>query len=80
MLLPPADYGRGPDHFCLALHVAMQIGPYLHAPLVVEVLGVWSLRILDYVQPFLLINRTSCIVTALFQRTSSKGYNGLSSI
>ena len=22
---------RGPGHFCLALHVAMQIGPYLHA-------------------------------------------------
>ena len=21
---------RGPGHFCLALHVAMQIGPYLH--------------------------------------------------
>src|SRR3954466_1705792 len=21
---------RGPDHFCLALHVAMQIGLYLH--------------------------------------------------
>jgi len=22
--------GDGPGHFCLALHVAMQIGPYLH--------------------------------------------------
>ncbi len=22
----------GPEHFCLALHVAMQIGPYLHRP------------------------------------------------
>src|SRR5215831_13394549 len=21
---------RGPDHFCRALHVAMQVGPYLH--------------------------------------------------
>src|SRR5215211_1689851 len=24
---------RGPDHFCLALHVAMQVGPYLHRPI-----------------------------------------------
>src|SRR5271170_468646 len=37
---------RGPGHFCPALHVAMQIGPYLH-PLTWRVLGVWSLRILD---------------------------------
>ncbi len=37
---------RGPGHFCLALHVAMQIGPYLHLARQ-EVLGIWSLRILD---------------------------------
>src|SRR5437879_48484 len=24
------DHDRGPSHFCLALHVAMQVGPYLH--------------------------------------------------
>src|ERR1700742_305426 len=38
---------RGPGHFCLALHVAMQIGPYLHGSPLATVLGVWSLRILD---------------------------------
>ena len=37
----------GPEHFCLTLHVAMQIGPYLHPHLSVRVLGVWSLRILE---------------------------------
>ena len=37
----------GPGHFCLALHVAMQIGPYLHAHIAVRVLGIWSLRILE---------------------------------
>src|SRR4051812_24183996 len=37
---------RGPDHFCLALHVAMQVGPYLH-PFVSGVFGIWSLRIPD---------------------------------
>src|SRR5215469_3385222 len=36
---------RGPGHFCLALHVAMQIGPYLHR--YTTVFGIWSLRILD---------------------------------
>src|SRR5205085_12148338 len=35
----------GPGHFCLALHVAMQIGPYLHRWK--TVFGIWSLRILD---------------------------------
>jgi hypothetical protein len=30
---------QGPDHFCLALHVAMQVGLYLH-PLNSEVFGV----------------------------------------
>src|ERR1700680_2181039 len=38
---------HGPGHFCLALHVAMQIGPYLHPPSSAGVLGIWSLRILD---------------------------------
>src|SRR5215831_11814080 len=39
---------RGPGHFCLALHVAMQVGPYLHSlDLTREVFGIWSLRILD---------------------------------
>src|ERR1700722_6286433 len=27
---PKGDPSEGPGHFCLALHVAMQIGPYLH--------------------------------------------------
>jgi hypothetical protein len=50
---------RGPGHFCLALHVAMQIGPYLHAHISVTVLGIWSLRILVCTnQSFLLIDRT----------------------
>src|ERR1700730_8461219 len=26
----PRCEGQGPGHFCLALHVAMQVGPYLH--------------------------------------------------
>ncbi len=26
----PNQLDRGPGHFCLALHVAMQVGPYLH--------------------------------------------------
>src|SRR5579872_2909724 len=39
--------GRGPEHFCLALHVAMQIGPSLHARRSARVLGIWSLRILE---------------------------------
>src|SRR5271169_4677505 len=39
---------RGPGHFCLALHVAMQVGPYLHHSEITELVpGVWSLRILD---------------------------------
>src|SRR5579872_900292 len=41
---PPAE-ADGPGHFCLALHVAMQVGPYLHQLLLV--FGIWSLRILD---------------------------------
>src|ERR1700683_3438322 len=41
-------FGRGPGHFCLALHVAMQIGPYLHARRSARVLGIWSLRILRF--------------------------------
>src|SRR5487761_1481206 len=41
------DAYRGPGHFCLALHVAMQIGPYLHRAPAARVLGMWSLRILD---------------------------------
>src|SRR6266576_3331933 len=36
---------RGPGHFCLALHVAMQVGPYLHASTLAGVFGIWSLRI-----------------------------------
>src|SRR3984957_11200727 len=39
--------GRGPGHFCLALHVAMQIGPYLYPRRSAGALGIWSLRILD---------------------------------
>src|ERR1700759_3104802 len=42
---------RGLGHFCLALHVAMQIGPYLHAHDFCEVLGIWSLRILALYEP-----------------------------
>src|SRR4029077_12054032 len=38
---------RGPGHFCLALHVAMQVGPYLHLRIHPVVFGIWSLRILD---------------------------------
>src|SRR6516162_636991 len=38
---------RGPGHFCLALHVAMQIGPSLHTRWSVSVPGIWSLRILE---------------------------------
>jgi hypothetical protein len=45
---------RRPGHFCLALHVAMQVGPYLHRLFSPPgdtrgeaVSGVWSLRILD---------------------------------
>src|ERR1700686_1088339 len=37
----------GPSHFCLALHVAMQVGPYLHHLNSEMVPGVWSLRIPD---------------------------------
>src|SRR5215469_16741218 len=40
-------FGRGPGHFCLALHVAMQIGPSLHTRWFARVLGIWSLRILN---------------------------------
>src|SRR3974377_113769 len=36
---------EGPGHFCLALHVAMQVGPYLHR--CCAVFGIWSLRIQD---------------------------------
>src|SRR3984885_14409717 len=42
---------QGPGHFCPALHVAMQIGPYLHAHVSVRVLGIWSLRILECTIP-----------------------------
>src|SRR3954452_10115114 len=39
---------RGPGHLCLALHVAMQVGPSLHRlRLTGVVFGIWSLRILD---------------------------------
>src|SRR5690349_12114798 len=39
---------RGPGHFCLALHVAMQVGPYLHRSVLNrKVFGIWSLRILN---------------------------------
>ena len=57
----------GPGHFCLALHVAMQVGPSLHRPstcgvrrMVSEDSGATS----HGVQPFLLIDRTGQIVTA----------------
>jgi hypothetical protein len=52
--------GEWPDHFCLAPHVAMRIGLYLHR--LFSGLGVQSLRI-----PcgFLLIVRTDRIVTVL---------------
>ena len=57
---------RGPGHFCLALHVAMQVGPYLHHAYRPAVFGIWSLRIPDatYAPPFLLIVRTGWIFTA----------------
>jgi hypothetical protein len=59
---PPCEEW-GPGHFCLALHIAMQVGPYLHRTS--PVFGVWSLRILDRrIQSFLLIDRTGQIVTA----------------
>src|SRR5262249_30861320 len=45
----PVEY-RGPGHFCLALHVAMQFGPYLHRQSC-SVFGVWSLRIPDACVP-----------------------------
>ena len=38
--------GQGPGHFWLALHVAMQIGPYLHLSVQARAPGIWSLRIL----------------------------------
>src|SRR4029079_15423536 len=38
---------RGPGHFCLALHVAMQVGPYLRRQIQPVAFGIWSLRILD---------------------------------
>jgi len=41
LLLPPIRSIRGPGHFCLALHVAMQIGPYLHASQFSE--GAWHM-------------------------------------
>ena len=43
----------------------MQVGPSLHrsARIRATVFGVWSLRILDVVEPFLLIDRTCRIVT-----------------
>lgn len=37
----------GPDRFRLALHVAMQIGPYLHRLDALAVFGIWPLRILN---------------------------------
>src|SRR5436190_8779388 len=40
-----ASTARGPGHFCLALHVAMQLGLYL--PGLAALSGVQSLRILD---------------------------------
>src|SRR2546428_12800265 len=41
-----AGAARWPGHFCLALHVAMQVGPSLHHSSIRRaVFGVWSLRI-----------------------------------
>src|ERR1700730_3711011 len=53
---------RGPGHFCLALHVAMQVGPYLHHSQSVG--GAWRMVSEDSgllatrIRPFLLIDRT----------------------
>ena len=53
---------RGPGHFCLALHIAMQIGPYLHhhsGEDVRRMVSEDSGRGSDIcIQPFLLIGRT----------------------
>jgi hypothetical protein len=61
----------GPGHFCLALHVAMQIGLYHHTVLSTEhfVLCVWRIVsedscALNERQSFLLIACTERIVTA----------------
>jgi hypothetical protein len=49
VLLLPSD-ARGPGHFCLTLHVAMQLGLYLPGRLATTLSGVQSLRILDSYQ------------------------------
>src|SRR5215216_6044824 len=50
MLLLPSVRARGPGHFCLTLHVAMQLGLYL--PGLATLSGVQSLRILDSYELF----------------------------
>jgi len=48
----------------------MQVGPYHHADLFgCGASGVWSLRMLDEFEPFLLIARTPRIVTAAMFRS-----------
>src|SRR5579875_3534539 len=53
----PLSDREGPEHFCLALHVAMQIGPSLHCQCCLQlftanaVFGIWSLRIPEPIPP-----------------------------
>ena len=78
MLLPSAPSARGPGHFCLTLHVAMQLGLYLPGPQR-ALSGVQSLRGHSRSQrTSLLIVRTRRIFTAE-KTASSAGYIGVSS-
>src|SRR6202011_5144846 len=61
--------------FRLALHVAVEVGPYLHVSL--HAFSVWPLRILSTRQSFLLIVRTRHVVTvpSALDGTRSAGYS-----
>ena len=75
LLLPRLYQARGPGHFCLTLHVAMQLGLYLPG-LLTALSGVQSLRGHSAMRQrtSLLIVRTRRIVTVACA-TSSAGYS-----
>src|SRR3954452_4613260 len=64
--VPAVGPASGPGHFCLALHVAMQVGPSLHLRRVNSgvrrMVSEDSLRL--GTESFLLIDRTRHVVTA----------------
>ena len=61
----------GPGHFCLTLHVAMQLGLYLHEGITLRVRRIVSEDSGHFDRPFLLIVRTERIVTASTRRVAS---------